>query len=162
VAAFVAVLVAVLALLPPVLPASARGPRVFDSQHFSSPEAQREYFNGLTNSDQNEARAGNPTGGLCCSFADGKRLEDPDWTAGVEVKGQKCVYAEDDERNHRSGSQYCVRIDGVWYQVPDSALVAQKNIIGVAEVWPLFNSNIYGTGNGSLLRIRCFMPGPGG
>jgi len=155
--------VAVLALLLFALSVSAKEPHAFDSQHFSSPEAQREYFNGLTNSNKNEARPERPTGGLCCSFADGKRLEDPDWTAGIEVQGQKCVYAEDDELNHRTGSQYCVRIDGAWYQVPDSALVAQKNIIGVAEVWPVYQTRIrYGIGTGGLLRIRCFMPGAGG
>jgi hypothetical protein len=144
---------------------SAREPHAFDSQHFSSPEAQRKYFNGLTNSDASEARADNPRGGLCCSFADGKRLEDPDWTAGIEVKGQKCVYAQEDEHNHRTGSQFCVRIDGVWYRVPDSALVAQKNIIGVAEVWPIYidewNSAEQMT-RSTLSRIRCFMPGAGG
>jgi hypothetical protein len=155
--------VTVLALLLLVLPASAKEPHTFDSQHFSSPGAQREYFNGLTNSNKNEAQPERPTGGLCCSFADGKRLEDPDWTAGIEVKGQKCVYAEDDELNYRTGSQYCVRIDGVWYQVPDSALVAQKNIIGIAEVWPVYQTRIrYGIGTAGLLRIRCFMPGAGG
>ncbi len=155
--------VPVLALLLLALPAWAREPHAFDSQHFSSPEAQRNYFNSLTNSNKNEAQPERPTGGLCCSFADGKRLEDPDWTAGIEVKGQKCVYAEDDELNHRIGSQYCVHVDGVWYQVPDSALVAQKNIIGVAEVWPVYHIRIrYGIGTGRLLRIRCFMPGPRG
>jgi hypothetical protein len=25
-------------------------------------------------------------------------LDDSDWTAGIEVKGQKCIYAEDGER----------------------------------------------------------------
>jgi hypothetical protein len=151
----------VAALLLLALPASAKEPHALDGQHFSSRDAQREYFNGLTNSNKNEAQSDRPNGGLCCSFADGKRLEDPDWTAGIEVKGQKCVYAEDDERNHLTGSQYCVRVDGVWYQVPESALVAQKNIIGVAEVWPVY-PNRYGLATGRVLRIRCFMPGAGG
>jgi hypothetical protein len=88
-------------------------------------------------------------------------LEDPDWTAGIEVKGQKCIYAEDDERDQRTGSQYCVRVDGVWLQVPDGALVAQKNIIGVAEVWQVYN-NRYGIASGGVLRIRCLMPGARG
>jgi len=153
--------IAVLALVLLALPAPAKEPHAFDSQHFSSHDAQREYFNSLTNSNKNEAQPERPTGSLCCSFADGKRLEDPDWTAGNEFKGEKCVYAEDDELNQRTGSQYCVRVDGVWYQAPDSALVAQKNVIGVAEVWPVYN-NRYGIASGGLLRIRCFMPGAGG
>jgi hypothetical protein len=73
------------------LPASAKEPHAFDSQHFSSHDAQREYFNSLTNSNKNEAQPERPAGGLCCSFADGKRLEDPDWTAGNEFKGEKSV-----------------------------------------------------------------------
>jgi len=113
--------IAVLPVLLLAVPALAKEPQTFDSQHFSSREAQLEYFNGLTNSNKNEAQPERPTGGLCCSFADGKRLDDPDWTAGIEVKGQKCVYADDDQRNQRTDSQYCVRVDGVWYQVPDSA-----------------------------------------
>ena len=138
-----------------VRPAGATEVHPFDAQHFASLQDQKDYFNGLTNSEPggSEGAVGKP----CCSFADGLRLEDPDWTGGVEIKGEKCVYAIDDERNHRTGSKYCVKLDGVWYVVPDVALVQQPNRVGTAEVWPMMSSPQGGPV--VVTRIQCFMPG---
>lgn len=72
--------------------------------------------------------------GLCCSFADGKTIEDVDWDT--------------------QGGSYRVRIDGVWINVPDAAVVTEANKFGPAVVWP------YTDGNG-VTQIRCFMPGAG-
>ena len=141
----------------PAYPAGLHG---FDQAHFQTPEEQQNYFNGLTNSNPDQAALDHPKGGLCCSYADGKRLDDPDWTAGVEIKDQKCVMGADDERNKRTPSQYCVKIEGAWYRVPEVALVAQKNRIGVAEVWP--NNVSIGGQVVVTIGIRCFMPGSGG
>jgi hypothetical protein len=139
-----------------IRPAGATEVHPFDAQHFASSKDQKDYFNGLTNGDVTP-NEGTGRGGLCCSFADGKRLTDPDWTSGIEIKGEKCVYAIDDERNHRTGSKYCVRLEGVWYVVPDVALVQQPNRIGAAEVWPMMSSPQGGAV--IVTRIRCFMPG---
>jgi len=134
----------------------ARDLHPFDPQHFASQDDQRDYFNGLTNGDVTP-NEGTGRGALCCSSADGVRLADPDWTNGVEIKGEKCVYAVDDERNHRTGTKYCVKVEGVWYIVPDIALVQQPNRIGTAEVWPAMSSP---EGRAVIVtRIRCFMPG---
>lgn len=70
-------------------------------------------------------------GSLCCSFADGRSVADPDWGT-------------------HDGS-YWVVIDGVRYKVPDDAVVTVPNKLGTAVVWP------YDSGGVTL--IRCFMPG---
>lgn len=72
--------------------------------------------------------------GLCCSFADGIRLEDVQW----ETKD----------------GHYRVYLDDHWIEVPDNALVLVPNRAGVAIVWPLMF-------NGKTYAIRCFMPGSG-
>lgn len=72
--------------------------------------------------------------GLCCSFADGVKVENVDW----------------DTQNGR----YRVRLNGQWIVVPDSALVTEPNKFGPAVVWP------YLDGDG-VTQIRCFMPGAG-
>ena len=72
--------------------------------------------------------------GLCCSFADGFKVEDVDW----------------DTQNGR----YRVRLNGQWIIVPDNALVTEPNKFGPAVVWP------YQDGAGST-QIRCFIPGSG-
>jgi hypothetical protein len=79
--------------------------------------------------------------GLCCSFADGLRIDDVDWdTAGPK----------DDNGN----ATYRVRVAGQWLNVPPSAVVIEPNRAGPAMVWPL----IY---DGKPYDIRCFMPGAG-
>lgn len=71
--------------------------------------------------------------GLCCSFADGVKIEDVDWDT--------------------LGGRYRVRIDGRWIVVPDEAVVTQPNKFGPAVVWPYTDE----TG----IKIRCFLPGSG-
>jgi len=72
--------------------------------------------------------------GLCCSFADGVRVEDVDW----------------DTQNGR----YRVRLNGQWILVPDAALVTEPNKYGPAVVWPYQDTN-------GVTQIRCFLPGAG-
>lgn len=72
--------------------------------------------------------------GLCCSFTDGRTIEDPD----IDM----------------NGAHYKVRIDGAWIDVPDDAIVTEPNKFGRPVVWPYFDIN-------SVLRIRCFLPGSG-
>ena len=69
--------------------------------------------------------------GLCCSFADGFAVADPDW---------------DSKNGH-----YRVKLDGVWVDVPDDAVITQPNRDGRTMVWRL---RVYGK-----ISIRCFMPG---
>jgi hypothetical protein len=77
--------------------------------------------------------------GLCCSFADGYVVADPDWES-------------------RDG-HYRVRVPNKtvpgepleWVDVPDEALVTVPNKAGRTMVWP-----IYGYMGVS---IHCFMPG---
>jgi hypothetical protein len=80
----------------------------------------------------------NRHGGLCCSFADGRTVEDPD----VDM----------------NGDHYRVRIDGQWVDVPDDALVDVPNKFGPAVVWPWTETM---DGGESIIHIRCFMPGAG-
>ena len=71
--------------------------------------------------------------GNCCSFADGRTIEDVDWTT--------------------DNGHYRVRFDGEWYDVPDDALVTVPNKYGKAVVWPYVEFNT------KQVKIRCFMPG---
>lgn len=72
--------------------------------------------------------------GLCCSFADGRTVDDPDVSM--------------------DGDHYRVRVDGNWIDVPDNAVVTPNggNKFGRAVVWPYIDSD-------GITRIRCFMPG---
>src|SRR5215469_9008448 len=54
--------------------------------------------------------------GLCCSFADGFRVDDVDW---------------DTQDGH-----YRVRLNGEWFVVPNNAVVSEPNKFGSAVVWP--------------------------
>jgi hypothetical protein len=72
--------------------------------------------------------------GLCCSFADGFRVEDVDW---------------DTQDGH-----YRVRLSGEWIVVPDNAVVTEPNKFGPAVVWPYMSSD-------GQTQIRCFLPGSG-
>jgi hypothetical protein len=72
--------------------------------------------------------------GLCCSFADGVKIEDVDWDT--------------------HDGRYRVRLDGRWIVVPDAALVTEPNKFGPAVVWP------YQDATGAT-QIRCFIPGSG-
>ena len=72
--------------------------------------------------------------GMCCSFADGRTVEDPDW--GTQ------------------GNHYWVVVDGKHLEVPDEALVNVPNKAGKAVVWPYM-------GEDGQIMIRCFLPGAG-
>lgn len=69
--------------------------------------------------------------GPCCSDADGSAVSDVDWES--------------------SSGHYRVRLDGVWFDVPDEAVLTGPNRVGRTMVWPLV-----GTAGTS---IRCFLPG---
>lgn len=97
--------------------------RDVDGRYANSPN--REWFDGL------KAKSGL----VCCSNADGKRLDDPDWGT-------------------RDG-HYWVRVNGEEIEVPDEAVIDEPNRVGFAMVWPVTNAF-------NQTWIRCFMPGSQG
>jgi len=72
--------------------------------------------------------------GLCCSFADGVKVEDVDWDT--------------------LDGRYRVRLHGQWILVPETALVTEPNKFGPAVVWPYMDAE-------GTTQIRCFLPGAG-
>lgn len=72
--------------------------------------------------------------GLCCSFADGVKVENVDWDT--------------------QDGRYRVRLNGQWLVVPDVAVVTEPNRFGPAVVWPYQDMN-------GATQIRCFIPGAG-
>lgn len=81
--------------------------------------------------------------GLCCSFADGQRIDDADWDTLGNIKN--------------GGSGYRVRLGGQWIEVPMAALILPNDrpaSVQGAVVWP------YQDINGGW-QIRCFIPGTG-
>jgi hypothetical protein len=72
--------------------------------------------------------------GLCCSFADGVKVEDVDWDS--------------------QDGRYRVRLQGEWIPVPEAALVTEPNRFGPAVVWPYLDAE-------GATQIRCFLPGAG-
>ena len=82
--------------------------------------------------------------GLCCSFADGVRVEDVDWDSTCDFQG----------RDSNADCFYRVRLKGRWIVVPSAAVVTEPNKFGAAVVWP------YQDGAGTT-QIRCFIPGSG-
>ena len=74
--------------------------------------------------------------GLCCSFADGVRLDDPEWGT------------HDDH-------YWVILSDGQKYAVPADALITEPNKAKVAVVWPFKDAQ-------GIMQIRCFLPGAGG
>ena len=82
-------------------------------------------------SSTNGSTGSHPAGGLCCSFTDGFAVRDVDWES--------------------KDGHYRVRLENIWIDVPDDALITEPNRAGRTMVWPLrFDSKIF---------IRCFMPG---
>ena len=69
--------------------------------------------------------------GLCCSFADGFAIADPDWES--------------------KDGHYRVRLDGEWIVVPDEAVITEPNRAGRTMVWPIKDA--------LGITIRCFLPG---
>ncbi len=77
--------------------------------------------------------------GPCCSDADGSAVADVDWES---------------DRGH-----YRVRLEGIWIEVPDDAVITTPNRAGRTMVWPMTSRN------GMVVEgitIRCFLPGPMG
>jgi hypothetical protein len=74
--------------------------------------------------------------GLCCSFADGLTVLDPDWES--------------------KDGHYRVRLDEQWWDIPDEAVITEPNQAGRTMVWPMRIND-----GETLLRIdiRCFLPG---
>ena len=72
--------------------------------------------------------------GLCCSFADGFKIENVDWDT--------------------QDGRYRVRLHGEWIVVPDAAVVTEPNRYGPAVVWPYMDAD-------GATQIRCFLPGAG-
>ena len=90
----------------------------------------------------------NMYGHSCCDGSDAVSVLDPDW-----------------ERQDKPHSHYRVRldvsateskVDMQWVDVPDDALVDDKNRAGVTKVWPYLYSQ---SGGPTKMTIRCFMPG---
>lgn len=96
--------------------------------------AQNPWVDGLRN-QQNS---------ICCTNNDGRRLDDPDWdTLGKAVE----------DYNGMSG--YRVLEDGEWKDVPNWAVVTQRNHDGIARVW--WDREYQGAD--VIKKIRCFLPG---
>lgn len=105
--------------------------------------------------------------GICCSGSDAKILEDPDWVETdvdhfVDAKGNTVPCVQGSSQKNMGGgpegtalpsqTRYCVRIDELWYAVPDSAVVKANNKKGFAIAWPMYSGDV-------ITYIRCFMPG---
>lgn len=80
--------------------------------------------------------------GLCCSFADGEKVEDVDWDT------QRDANADDGEVHYR------VRLQGKWIDVPPAAVITEPNRFGPSVVWPYVDAE-------HNTQIRCFLPGAG-
>lgn len=102
--------------------------------HFADAQHLNEWFGALASGK-----------GLCCSFADGSKVEDVDWDTKEMCDPQ------------RSGCSvvYRVFLKGEWIVVPEAALVKQPNQYGPTVVWPYTDAN-------GATQIRCFMPGAAG
>jgi hypothetical protein len=96
-------------------------PRDLDGRYANSPLKQ--WFDQLASGK-----------GMCCSFADGFKVEDVDWDT--------------------QDGRYRVQLHGQWIVVPDSAVVAEPNRFGPAVVWPYMDAQ-------GATQIRCFLPGAG-
>lgn len=81
--------------------------------------------------------------GLCCSFADGRTVDDPDW-------GTEPVATADGQQ-----VRFWVKVDGEKLAVPPEAVVTEPNRYGRAVVWP------YQDASGAT-QIRCFIAGAQG
>lgn len=91
--------------------------------------------------------------GLCCSFADGSRVDDVDWDTQPNCDGNMQGGAGNDQQKVCI-EQYRVRLKGEWVWVPPNALITEPNKYGPAVVWPYKDSI-------GAWQIRCFLPGAG-
>jgi hypothetical protein len=123
---FAVVIVVWLASMLISWPAHAHDPTGYWAKQIAEGKAPpAEWWNGLASGK-----------GLCCSFADGVRVEDVDWDTGGP------------------SGEYRVRLHSAWFVVPETALVKEPNKFGPAVVWPY-------TDVGGNTQIRCFLPGAG-
>lgn len=104
-----------------------------DGRYANSPNKQ--WFNSLRSAH-----------GLCCSLADGRSVEDPEWGQEEVCEGEKCEI------------RYWVIVDGQKLIVPPDAVVGEPNIIGPAFVWPVYSPYESGA-TPPKITIRCFLPG---
>ena len=74
--------------------------------------------------------------GLCCSFADGFKVEDVDWDT---YTNPGCDWAPPTAAVHcpNGTSHYRVRLKGQWVDVPPDAVVTSPNVYGPSVVWPI-------------------------
>lgn len=89
----------------------------------------------------------NKVGKHCCDTGDGQYVE-AEWD--MAKGGYKVLL----KHPHRPADP------GQWFDVPDSAVIDQPNLSGVAIVWwyPSYDAS-----DGSMIPLwRCFIPGPGG
>jgi hypothetical protein len=70
--------------------------------------------------------------GPCCSASEGTSVADPDWESW--------------------DGHYKVKLDGVWFIVPDEAVIKGPNLIGRTWVWPIKAGR-------TITGIRCFIAG---
>lgn len=104
---------------------------VAHDNHYAISDDMKNWFQGLKSEK-----------GPCCADADGSVIQDADWES---------------KDNH-----YRVRIEEKWWDVPDGAVINAPNLYGPTMVWPIRqNGNSYGYGvkSGTIVDIRCFMPG---
>jgi hypothetical protein len=64
-------------------------------------------------------------GGFCCNGKEAKQLDDSDWDT--------------------KDAHYRVRFEGNWYDVPEKAVVKERNLLGRALVW-VYVQRLYGGG----------------
>lgn len=76
--------------------------------------------------------------GLCCSMADGRAVEDPDWESKNGHYRVKIGIGDDYKTL-------------IWVDVPDDAVITEPNRAGRTMVWPIYFDG--------QVAIRCFMPG---
>jgi len=97
------------------------------------------------------------SGGLCCDYTEGTTVDDPDWrTTEIDKCQPSRVY--DAEKN--PGFHVCVHLFGVWWKVPDRAIVKEPNRYGPAVVWPVWGGD--GDNPHQTVWFRCFMLGAEG
>lgn len=97
----------------------------------------------------------NQQNNLCCEANEGTTLQDVDWSPANEA--MQCQPTPIASAQGDNKGAFCVFIKGVWWYVPDKALVREANKYGPAVVWPIWDS--VGGAPISITGIRCFMPG---
>jgi hypothetical protein len=86
--------------------------------------------------------------GLCCSFADGVTLKDPDWDQNNNHYRVRIPAHSVTARDKKTFPE-----EDTWVEVPDDAVIKEPNKFGPAVVWPFWSFE------NNKLEIRCFIPG---